>query len=151
VKRSPDRLVVLIGLFKLVKAALLVTVGVVGLTTGPESLARAAERAARWLGGLPGQHTLHRTADKLWSLDGPRAHRLSALALAYAAVFVVEGVGLVRKKHWAEWLTVAVTASFIPLEIYEIAAHFGPGKLVALVLNVLIVIYLVRVRLRDRR
>ena len=40
-------------------------------------------------------------------------------------------------------MTVGVTASFIPFEVYEIVEHFGPGKVVALVLNVAIAGYLV--------
>ena len=59
-------------------------------------------------------------------------------------------MGLVCKKHWAAWLTVVVTGSFIPLEIYEMVAHFGAGKVVALAINVAIVIYLVWVRLSER-
>ena len=34
--------------------------------------------------------------------------------LCSAAEFLVEGVGLLKKRRWAEWLTVGVTASFIP-------------------------------------
>jgi uncharacterized membrane protein (DUF2068 family) len=146
-----ERLVVLIGTFKLVKAALLIAAGVVAIAGGAEELARGMERASFWLGGFPGRHTLRDAADKLWSLDGRDAGRLAVAAFAYAAVFVVEGIGLVMKKHWAEWLTVIVSGSFIPIEIYEMAAHFGPGKVVALILNVAIVIYLLWDRLRDRR
>jgi uncharacterized membrane protein (DUF2068 family) len=54
------------------------------------------------------------------------------------------------RRRWAEWLTVFVTASFIPLELYELSRRFGPGKLVALVLNVAIALYLVWRRLEDR-
>lgn len=60
----------------------------------------------------------------------------------YALVFLVEGVGLVMVKRWAEWLTVIVTTSFIPLEIWKLVRHTTAPGIAALVLNVLIVIYL---------
>jgi uncharacterized membrane protein (DUF2068 family) len=144
------RYVVLIGVVKLAKASLLLTIGGVCMLAGAERMARIAEGAALWLGAMPGRHVIHRVALKLWSLDGGDARKLAVLSLAYAAVFAVEGVGLVMEKAWAEWMTVGVTASFIPIEIYEIVVHFGPGKIVALVLNVLIVIYLLAVRLGER-
>jgi uncharacterized membrane protein (DUF2068 family) len=145
-----DAVVVLIGVFKLVKVAALVTIGVVALTTVPERVAAVVDHAVTLAGGLPGRGALYRLVVELWSIDVPTAHRFAVACLIYAAVFLVEGVGLVLRKHWAEWLTVVVTASFIPFEMYEMATHFGAGKMVALIANVAIVIYLLRLRLRDR-
>jgi uncharacterized membrane protein (DUF2068 family) len=48
----------------------------------------------------------------------------------------------VRRRRWAEWLTVIVTGSFVPLEVYELAHRAGWGKVVALALNLAIVGYL---------
>jgi len=87
---------------------------------------------------------------KLGSLDSATEHRLGVAAFAYATVFVVEGTGLLLRKRWAEWLTVVVTGSFIPIEIYELCARFGWGKVVTLLLNVVIVAYLVRRRVEER-
>ena len=73
------------------------------------------------------------------------------VALAYAAIFAVEGIGLWLRKSWAEWFTVITTGSLIPLEIYETLHHFGWLKLATLVGNVVIIIYLVRVALQSRK
>jgi uncharacterized membrane protein (DUF2068 family) len=142
--------IVLIGVFKLTKAAVLIAVAVADLVAGPQRLAGLANHVLTFMGALPGRETLQQLVGKLWSLDLGRSEWLAGAALAYAAVFLVEGVGLVLRKTWAEWLTVVVTSSFIPLEIYELVAHFGPGKVVALVLNVAIVAYLLWVRLRGQ-
>jgi uncharacterized membrane protein (DUF2068 family) len=69
---------------------------------------------------------------------------------AYAALFVIEGVGLIMKARWAEWLTVIATASFVPLEVYEIVRHPRPLRAAVFVVNVVIVGYLVA-RLRRER
>ena len=65
-------------------------------------------------------------------------------------MFVVEGWGLWREKRWAEYLTVIVTASLIPLEIWEIVRHFTWLKVFALVVNVAIVWYLIYLLRRPK-
>ena len=72
------------------------------------------------------------------------------VALGYAVLFGIEGVGLLMGKYWAEWFTVIATASLIPIELYETLHRFGWLKLAALVGNVAIVVYLVRVALQTR-
>lgn len=72
------------------------------------------------------------------------------VALGYAVIFGIEGVGLWLGKHWAEWFTVIATGSLIPLELYETLFHFGWLKLATLVGNVAIIVYLVRVALQPR-
>src|SRR3954471_22424684 len=54
----------------------------------------------------------------------------------YALVFLVEGGGLIAVCRWAEWLTVIVTTSFIPLEIWKLVRHTSAPGIVTLVLNI---------------
>jgi len=72
------------------------------------------------------------------------------VALGYAVLFGIEGIGLWLGKHWAEWFTVIATGSLIPLELYETLYHFGWLKLATLIGNVAIIIYLVRIALQPR-
>jgi uncharacterized membrane protein (DUF2068 family) len=146
-----EGVIVLIGVFKLVKAALLLTIGVTALVAMPHHVAHALARAFGWLGILSGRHAVEHLLERISALDRSIEHRLGIVSLCYAAVFTVEGLGLVRKKRWAEWMTVIVTASFVPFEVYELSAHFSAGKVIAVVLNATIVVYLVRVRLEERR
>jgi len=135
-----DRLIVVIGAFRLLKAAVLFALGVGGLIG-------FAHRgwlihATKWMGVLAGHHAVRVVRARLLSGDGHFIRDLGIAALCYGVVFTVEGVGLIRRKRWAEWLTLIVTASFIPLEIYELAHRPGVGKVLALIVNVAIVIYL---------
>jgi uncharacterized membrane protein (DUF2068 family) len=150
VERS-ERLVVAIGAFKLVKAALLGLVGVTALVEVPDQLAATAERVLRWTGGYAARETLERAIGALSSMEPSRVHGLALLSLAYAVTFGVEGVGLVGRKRWAEWLTVFVTASFVPLELVELARHVTAPRIAALVVNLAIVAYLAARRIRARR
>jgi uncharacterized membrane protein (DUF2068 family) len=63
-------------------------------------------------------------------------------AAAYAVLEGVEAVGLWRQKRWAEYLTFIATCSFLPYEIYELARSLAPLKIVALLVNLAIAVYL---------
>jgi uncharacterized membrane protein (DUF2068 family) len=73
------------------------------------------------------------------------------VALGYAAIFATEGTGLWLRKHWAEWFTVIATGSLIPFEIYEVFHKFNLLKLAALLANVAIVVYLVRLAMQPHK
>jgi uncharacterized membrane protein (DUF2068 family) len=69
----------------------------------------------------------------------------------YAAVFAIEGIGLWMQKRWAEWLTCIITASLIPLEVWEFAHRPNLGKAAVVIGNAAIVAYLVwHVRAKGR-
>lgn len=73
-------------------------------------------------------------------------------ALGYGVLELVEGVGLWLEQRWAEWLTVVATSLLIPLEVYELVRRPTVLKAIGIAVNVLIVIYLIRVvRRRTRR
>ncbi len=84
-------------------------------------------------------------------LDDPhRKHFLAATAFAYAALFIAEGTGLWLQNKWAEYLTLIATASFLPFEIYEVVKRVTALRVVVIVINAAIVVYLVW-RLRHRK
>ena len=64
------------------------------------------------------------------------------MILVYAAVEGVEAVGLWYQRRWAEYLTFIVTASLLPVEVYELANRLSPLKILAFVINVAVVAYL---------
>ena len=78
------------------------------------------------------------------NLTVARQTALGLTALGYAVLMGTEGVGLYLRKRWARWFTIGATSSLIPIELYEIARQVHPLRVIVLVLNVAIVIYLVR-------
>jgi uncharacterized membrane protein (DUF2068 family) len=78
------------------------------------------------------------------SLTVARQTALAITAFAYAGLMGTEGVGLYLRKSWARWFTIGATSSLIPIEVYEIAREVHPLRVIVLVLNVAIVVYLAR-------
>jgi uncharacterized membrane protein (DUF2068 family) len=71
-------------------------------------------------------------------------------SLFYSALLSTEGVGLLMQKVWAEYLTAIITASFIPIEIYALARHATVLRVGLLLANIFVVAYLV-FRLGQRK
>lgn len=68
---------------------------------------------------------------------------LVGLALAaYALLELVEAVGLWWGRRWAEYLTFVATTVLLLPELYELSTRVTPTKIVALVVNVAVVVYL---------
>jgi uncharacterized membrane protein (DUF2068 family) len=53
-----------------------------------------------------------------------------------------EAVGLWYQKRWAEYLTFIATTLLLPLEIYELSHRVSPFKIVTLIINLAVVVYL---------
>jgi uncharacterized membrane protein (DUF2068 family) len=73
-------------------------------------------------------------------------HTLGLLAIAagaYAAIEVVEAVGLWLLKRWGEYFAMIATSVGIPYEIYDLTAKVTWLRVVAFVINVALVVYLV--------
>jgi uncharacterized membrane protein (DUF2068 family) len=142
----------LIGLFKLFKAALLIAVGIGAIKFLHKDLANTVLHWAQVLHVDPDNRYLHGIMPKIFRVTPKQLKALSAGTFIYAGLFLTEGVGLLLRKHWAEYFTIITTGAFIPLEIYELVRHFTVTKLVVTAINVLIIWYLVaRVRSRSKR
>jgi hypothetical protein len=83
-------------------------------------------------------------------LSAPKIHALRAVTLPTRRFLRSKGVGLWMHKRWAEWLTTIITASLIPLEIWELFQRPNIGKAAVVVANVAIVAYLIW-HVRDPR
>jgi uncharacterized membrane protein (DUF2068 family) len=80
--------------------------------------------------------------DDVLSLSPGSLKLVGVVLAAYAVVEGIEAVGLWMQKRWAEYLTLVVTASLLPFEIYELYTRLTALKVLALIVNVAVVFYL---------
>lgn len=137
-----------IALFKFAKAAALAPLAAsLWVLEDPSTLHRIAHALAPFAAG---HHVLAGWLGALPAAVGGHWHALAASVAVYALVFLVEGIGLWCGRRWGAWLTVAVSASLIPLELYEWIGHRTALRGAVLVVNAAIVAYLWRLLHRRR-
>ncbi len=145
-------ILLLIGLFKLFKALLLIAAGIGAIKLLHKDLASTAMHWVQVLHVDPDNRYIHGILLRIFRITPKQLKELSVGTFIYAGLFLTEGVGLLLRKHWAEYFTIITTGAFVPLEIYEVVRHFTVTKLGVTLVNVLIVWYLVaRVRSRSKR
>ena len=140
-----------IAAFKLFKGLILFAVGVGAVKLLHKDLAFEVERWADIFRVDPNNHYIHRLLERFSILDDRKLKELSVGTFFYSALLLTEGVGLLLGKRWAEYFTIIATSSFIPLEVYEIAKRVSSPRLVTLLINVVVVIYLVVELGRNRK
>ena len=152
-KRSPsrgDRALVAIAIFKFVKGALILALAYGALTLFHKDV---AAHVGHWCDQLridPDNRFIGSLLNKLQLVHTKELKELSALGAGYAALFLTEGTGLLLRQRWAEWLTIVATSSLMPLEIYELIKEFTALRLLVLLVNAAVVVFLVyRVRQKD--
>ena len=117
------------------------------LETNLGSLRQDAQRLIANLTGNTGQGASQGTIDR-WLRDILHLQRHTLLillftAIAYAVVEGVEAVGLWLERRWAEYLTAIATAGFLPFEVHELIKRVTALRVIALVVNVAILVWLV--------
>jgi uncharacterized membrane protein (DUF2068 family) len=84
-------------------------------------------------------------ADAVVSVTERRHLAVATCALALDGVATgLEWYALKRGHAWGEWLVVAATSSLLPFELVALVRHHHAGRLVVLLVNIAIVVYLVR-------
>lgn len=139
----------LIAVFKLLKGFALIALGIGALHLLHKDVAAVADH---WINAFRVDYHnrfIHWLLAKLPLVNDKKLKELSVGTFIYAALFLTEGTGLAFRKRWAEYFTIISTASFLPLEVYEIIRHAGVANIVALVINIAVLVYLVWVIRRN--
>jgi uncharacterized membrane protein (DUF2068 family) len=150
-RRKSDRMLWLIGSWKIFYGLLLLGVGIGAFNLiGKNLSAELWHLTQRWNIDFH-NHYVQVLFRKAAMMDGKRLYFLTIMTFGYAALFFIEGIGLFMGKYWAKWLVIVVTGSFVPGEIYHLARQFDWLDTLLLLTNIACVVYLVwRIKTRDR-
>ena len=142
--KTHSRGLMLIAAFKLLKGFVLLAAGIGALRLLHKDVAGVVDHWANAFRVDPHNRYIHWLLAKLPMVNDRKLKELSVGTFIYSAVFLTEGTGLAFHRRWAEYFTLFTTASFLPLEVYELIRHATTAKGVALAINIMVVIYLLR-------
>jgi uncharacterized membrane protein (DUF2068 family) len=151
---ASEKWVIAIGLIKLVKAALFILLGIGAIKLLHRDLVDVVTHFIVGLRFDPEGRFVNLILEKVAMINPHRLKLISFAIFAYAALDITEGAGLVLRKTWAEYVTLILTASFLPWEMFEIFHHVTWLKIVLTLLNIAVVVYLafyVQMTVRQRR
>ncbi len=89
--------------------------------------------------------------DKASIIDDHMLRRIGAGAFCYSGLSLLEAIGLYLEKAWAEYLTLLITASFLPFEVRELMHRVTWLRVTLFVVNLAVLIYLAVIVLERRR
>jgi uncharacterized membrane protein (DUF2068 family) len=134
----------LIAAYKFVLALVFVAVGVGALRLLHKDIGDLLAKMADHLRFNPESRIVNFILDKASLLDDPLLRRIGAAAFCYAGLGMLEGIGLYLEKIWGEYLTLAVTASFLPWELFEVFRRVTWIRAGLLVVNAMVFFYLLK-------
>jgi uncharacterized membrane protein (DUF2068 family) len=140
----------IIGALKLATALLLGAAGFGIFRLLDKDLGNILEHFASRLHLDPENRIVQEVVWRVSGIDRTHLKAIGAGTFFYALLELVEGMGLLLRRHWAEYLTVVATALLLPPEVYEIVRKVNVVRIAVLLANLAILVYLI-VKLWQRR
>ena len=138
-----DRGLLAIAIFKMAKSAFFFCVGMGAIHLLHKDLGDEVLKLAKILHRDPESRIVTLVLEKVDLVDAHRLRQLGIGTFAYSALALTEGIGLLLERTWAEFLTLALTLSFVPWEIYELIRHATWIKAGLFAINLAVLGYLV--------
>ncbi len=150
--RHHNRWLILIAAFKLAQALLFIAVGVGALRLLHKNVGDLLEQLANHMRFNPESRLVNFILEKSSLVDDRLLRRIGEVGFVYAALDLLEGTGLYLEKAWGEYLTLVITASFLPLEVFEVMRRLTWIRVSLLTVNSLVLFYLLKLVVdRGRR
>jgi uncharacterized membrane protein (DUF2068 family) len=150
-RRKRTRGLLLVGLFKLSKVLFFGLVGIGAMRLLHRNVGDLVMRITDALPLDPEGHFVSLVMDRADLIGNHQLRMVGLGALVYAVVCLVEGVGLLMEKVWAEYLTLVLTTLALPWEIFELCKQPSLYKGGLIAANVLVVLYLIWIVRRNVR
>jgi len=142
--RRHNAWLIAIAAFKLAQALLfaLIAMGALGLLH--KDVGDLMVKLADYLRFNPESRFVYFVLDKASMIDDRLLWRIGELGFLYSGLDLLEGIGLYLEKTWAEYLTLFITASFLPWEMFEVFRRLTAIRAGLLAVNALVFFYLLK-------
>ena len=141
--RSHHTGLAVIAVFKVVKGVLLLLLGLGLLKLVHAEIATLFSLLIEALHLNADSRLIHELVLKVDALQPHSVLLAGFVSLSYAAMLLVEGIGLWLEFTWAAYLTVVSTSLLLPFELYEVIEQVSIVRVGVLLLNLVIVLYLI--------
>lgn len=150
--RRHNTWLIAIAAFKLAQAVLFAVVAMGALGLLHKDVGGLMAQLADYLRFNPESRVVYFVLDKASRIDDRLLTLIGEIGFLYAGMDMLEGIGLYLEKTWAEYLTLTITASFLPWEIMEVFRRITPMRVGLLAVNALVFFYLLKlVMARDKQ
>ena len=146
-----NRLLLTIAVYKLLHALFFIAIGIGAHRLLHKDIADQIDLLARHLRFNPESRLVNFLLEKSSLVNDPLLRRIGFFAFAYAGITLAEGIGLYLEKVWGEFLTLAITASFLPWETVEVFRRVTWIHVSLLAINTLVFLYLMQLVLARAR
>ncbi len=143
-RRRHNQWLVLIAFFKFAQALFFILIGLGAHRLLHKDIADEIDILARHMRFNPESRLVNFILERASLVNDPLLHRIGLAAYSYSALCIIEGIGLYLEKAWGEFFTLAITASFLPWEVFEVWRHLTWFHVGLLIINVLVFIYLLK-------
>ena len=149
--KQHNKWLLLIAAYKLIQAMLIAAIGVGAIRLLHKDVGDALSQVAAALRFSPESRFVNFVLDKATILDDPLLRRIGVVAFSYAGLSLAEGIGLYLEKAWGQYLTLVITASFLPWEVFEVFRRLTWVRVSLLVVNTLVCLYLLKLVVERRK
>jgi uncharacterized membrane protein (DUF2068 family) len=110
-----------------------------------------AESFLEFVHANPHHHFVGIFIDLVYRISDIRVWKIVLLASLYVILRFVEAYGLWYIRPWAEWLAIASGSIYIPFEVADLMRRPDLIRLLIIVINVAIVLYMLMLRLEAAK
>jgi uncharacterized membrane protein (DUF2068 family) len=150
-RQKHNRWLVVIAGYKFLLSLMFIAVGIGALRLLHQDIDDVIGKIGDLLRFNPESRFVNFLYDRASLINDPLLKRIGALAFSYAGLSLAEGIGLYLEKAWGEYLTIAITASFLPWEIFEVFHRVTWVRVGLLVVNAFVFIYLLKIVVGRRK
>lgn len=140
-----NKWLMLIATYKSLQALLIAAVGFGALRLVGKDIGDIVGQIVGALRFNPESRLVNFVLDQASLVNDPLLRRIGLVAFCYAGLSLAEGIGLYLEKAWGEFLTLFITASFLPWEVFEVSRRVTWIRVALLIVNTLVFLYLIKV------
>jgi uncharacterized membrane protein (DUF2068 family) len=133
------------------KGVIVVLAGLGVLSMRHRDIWGVAESLLEFFHVNPHKHYVGIFIDLVYRVSDIRLWKIAVIAAVYVILRFVEAYGLWYVKPWAEWLAIASGTIYIPFEIADMMHRITWFRVVIIVVNVGIVLYMLLLRLEAAK